>query len=209
MHIADFFGYKDLCPVCNKELLAGGQIDILVESTNDFSDDFSVAGYIIYDFYNKKFHKSQDKVGIGASSRKFKPLMNTLHRNFPETFTLNNRFRPRISKRKISPFIKPWLFNSIYLHLFKTCTGKEHFYHYVSGAIFEEEAGDGVDMGMETLMVKGFNIRNIFFRNNPERTEIFTNKDEHFNLPPIPIEKWKVESAKTIGEQLNRYLILK
>lgn len=220
MKLSEFFEYNSVCPICKTTLTMEGQIDVPVD--NPTNQDFSLAGSIYYSYDGKRFHKSLNKWAQGRSTGD-KKIIKVMHDKFPETFTINKRFNPRINKTNLSALIKPWFLNSFDVRAFRSCTSQDHFYTFTSDYLFEGECGDNLEIRSEVLDICDFRFYNKFEMGKAYLTEIslrVQNQDEQWweyenkkilweSLPFIPISKWNTESQQTIKEQLEKYLLLK
>lgn len=208
MKIKDFFNYKTHCPVCFDKLSSNGYLNILVDSIDNNSFEF--AGSICYNYNKNKFLKNEDGLEFSSAHRK---RMFIIKDNIESSFKIGKNSYLEINKELLSNLINPWKISTVDFALDNYCKSKIHIYGYNSSIILEDDAIYDVNIQSELLGIHDYRMYYYFKNQNKPKTQIEilseSSSIEKFDLPYIPINKWKIDNKISLKTQVDSYLLLK
>jgi hypothetical protein len=213
MDIYNFFAFNNNCPCCGAELSEEALIDILVSDESSPTNvlHLEVIGTMLYLFSGKNFVKIDNISYLKSASKE----LEVIFKNFPETFSMNKRFLPRINKDKISKLIYPMWIGAVEVRFIRTCFGPskgrtvKHMYYYQSQYLLENDKAD-IEINHEILDIYNNRIYNNFAEQ--PITTTFGNPQtspQMASTPYIPISKWRINNRKAFKTQIENYMLLK
>lgn len=217
MIFEDFINYKDKCPLCGNLLILNADFDILTSETKHGNYEMFIAGTIFFDFKNNRFVKSKR---INYSDASQKEVINIIHKNLINSFTINKRIYPKVGIYKIQEAIQPIYIDAITLSITKQCYAtSDHRYGYSTDSIddFDHQTDRLLDIDSEFLIAHSKRIINKYHNNIPAKTFISRFSKNYFEgfpdvsrqeFPLIPMSKWNIKTEEDLKNQIQKYSIL-
>lgn len=220
MDINQFYNYKNRCPHCDKFLINIAEFNVAVY--RDTTNEFSLIGSILYDYDGCRFNKMNYEVykDIKPSDEHIQKhkVMSNLAKITIDSFKVNKRVFPNLNAYRYLATDGLVHLSADFLifdmRLQSSCISKRHIYYYQTSTILPgaKQKDDVISIDSEMISIYGYRIFNAIDSNKPSTviTKNYSSKtSEYYELPLIPIDRWKTSNKETLTRQIQSYNILK